>query len=90
MSGKLGMKLVILINKLKSDLEGSRSNPMSHPTVRWYNVREHAHSERVMGSSPGQVMGVRGINDTRAEKAHDHLAIRPHGKPANSTTYTAG
>ena len=43
-----------------------------------------------MGSSPGQVMGVRGINDTRAEKAHDHLAIRSHGKPANSTTYTAG
>ena len=35
-------------------------------------VRVHAHSERVLGSSLGRVMGA-GVNDTREENAYDHM-----------------
>ena len=49
----------ILIHKLKSDLEGSGSNPMSHAycVARQFSVNIHPHSERVLGSSSGRVMG---------------------------------
>ena len=39
-------------------------------------VRVHVHSERVLGSSPPRVMGVRGINGTRKEKAYDQTGTR--------------
>ena len=76
----------ILTNKLKSDLEGSESNPISHA----YCVSQH--SERVLGSSPGRVMG-REVNEEkhmmrrglkfrtyhRLRGYSDALAIGPQG-----------
>ena len=47
----------ILINKLKSDLEGSESNPMSHVWPHSSVVTVHMLSDGVLGSSPGEVMG---------------------------------
>ena len=69
-------------------------------------VNIHPHSERVLGSSSGRVMGG-GVDDTCEEKHmtrwglepgtyhrpckySDHLANGPHDEPASSTIYTAG
>ena len=38
-------------------------------------VRVHVHSGRVLGSSPGRVMGA-GVNDTPKEKAYDQAVTR--------------
>ena len=69
-------------------------------------VNIHPHSERVLGSSSGWVMG--GCVDDTCEEKHmtrwglepgtyhrpckysDHLANEPHDEPASSTIYTAG
>ena len=63
-------------------------------------VRVHAHSERVLGSSPGRVIGAGKVNVKkkhmtrrgleprtfrRPRQYSDHLAIRPHYKSVNST-----
>ena len=48
------------------------------PTV-WLDssvVNLHPHSERVLGSSPGRVMGGGAVNDTCEVKAYDQMGTR--------------
>ena len=39
-------------------------------------VNIHPHSERVLGSSSGRVMGGGGVDDTCEEKAYDQMGTR--------------
>ena len=39
-------------------------------------VNIHPHSERVLGSSPGRVMGEGSVNDTCEENASDQMGTR--------------
>ena len=77
----------ILINKLKSDPGRLSIKPLCHLPTVWPDrsvVRVHTHSERVLGSSLGRVMGTRGVNSTREEKTYDQT-----GTPTQDLWQTA-
>ena len=53
----------------------AQDQTLCHMSTVWPDisvVRVHAHSERVLGSSPSRLMGARGagVNVTREEKAY--------------------
>ena len=51
---------------------------MSHAycVARQFSGKLRPHSERVLGSSPGRVMGGGGVNDTCEVKAYDQMGTR--------------